>query len=244
VKNLPEVWFLSCTTFFPPETRVLPLPFLAHRGDSGACSLGTSTTYRDSEAIATALGRVLTSGTLSFWLTETGHGGHVNLSCGNCKAIRSFSGQPPTCDECGWKFHPHIAGPPGAKVAPNLAKVAFAILIVVGLVLFLSNWKFSETRVVTVSMRSSEWIVGEFKTCSSVLADTFTFLDCGGGDSGDAQHNLSVTFPGSWEPWAWEQNPPQNTTKLKLFLWNCQRLQGSDGITSLDCKQADIPASQ
>jgi len=28
----------------------------------------------------------------------------MNLSCGNCKAIRSFSGQPPTCDECGWVY--------------------------------------------------------------------------------------------------------------------------------------------
>jgi uncharacterized protein (DUF983 family) len=26
----------------------------------------------------------------------------VNLSCGNCKAIRSFSGDPPKCDVCGW----------------------------------------------------------------------------------------------------------------------------------------------
>jgi hypothetical protein len=26
----------------------------------------------------------------------------MNLSCGNCKAIRSFSGQPPACNECGW----------------------------------------------------------------------------------------------------------------------------------------------
>jgi hypothetical protein len=28
----------------------------------------------------------------------------MNLSCGNCKAIRSFSGQPPTCDECRWVY--------------------------------------------------------------------------------------------------------------------------------------------
>lgn len=26
----------------------------------------------------------------------------MNLSCGNCKAIRSFSGEPPKCDACGW----------------------------------------------------------------------------------------------------------------------------------------------
>jgi hypothetical protein len=26
----------------------------------------------------------------------------VNLSCGNCKSIQSFSGNPPKCDVCGW----------------------------------------------------------------------------------------------------------------------------------------------
>jgi hypothetical protein len=26
----------------------------------------------------------------------------VNLSCGNCRAIRPFSGEPPKCDVCGW----------------------------------------------------------------------------------------------------------------------------------------------
>jgi hypothetical protein len=28
----------------------------------------------------------------------------LNLSCGNCKAIRSFSGTPPTCETCGWVY--------------------------------------------------------------------------------------------------------------------------------------------
>jgi hypothetical protein len=26
----------------------------------------------------------------------------VNLSCGKCRAIRPFSGEPPKCDICGW----------------------------------------------------------------------------------------------------------------------------------------------
>jgi uncharacterized membrane protein YphA (DoxX/SURF4 family) len=30
----------------------------------------------------------------------------MNLSCGRCKAIRPFSGQPPACDECGWVYNP------------------------------------------------------------------------------------------------------------------------------------------
>jgi hypothetical protein len=34
----------------------------------------------------------------------------MNLSCGNCNAIRSFSGQPPACDECGWVYTPKGRG--------------------------------------------------------------------------------------------------------------------------------------
>src|SRR5260370_22072377 len=30
----------------------------------------------------------------------------VNLSCGQCKCIRPFSGTPPTCDVCGWVCTP------------------------------------------------------------------------------------------------------------------------------------------
>jgi hypothetical protein len=30
------------------------------------------------------------------------HSPVVNLSCGNCKTIQSFSGDPPKCDVCGW----------------------------------------------------------------------------------------------------------------------------------------------
>ena len=30
----------------------------------------------------------------------------MNLSCGNCKAIRSFSGEQPACDVCGWLYTP------------------------------------------------------------------------------------------------------------------------------------------
>ena len=34
----------------------------------------------------------------------------MNLSCGNCKAIRSFSGNPPKCDVCGW-----VSGSPPSR---------------------------------------------------------------------------------------------------------------------------------
>lgn len=30
----------------------------------------------------------------------------LNLSCGRCGAIRSFSGTPPTCETCGWVYAP------------------------------------------------------------------------------------------------------------------------------------------
>jgi hypothetical protein len=35
----------------------------------------------------------------------------VNLSCGNCKTIRSFSGQPLKCDVCGWELSQAKATP-------------------------------------------------------------------------------------------------------------------------------------
>ena len=28
----------------------------------------------------------------------------MNLSCGNCKTIQNFSGDPPKCDVCGWVY--------------------------------------------------------------------------------------------------------------------------------------------
>jgi hypothetical protein len=30
------------------------------------------------------------------------HSPVVNLYCGNCKSVQSFSGDPPKCDVCGW----------------------------------------------------------------------------------------------------------------------------------------------
>jgi hypothetical protein len=39
---------------------------------------------------------------------EKGH--PLNLSCGHCKTICSFSGQPPACDECGWVYIPKGRG--------------------------------------------------------------------------------------------------------------------------------------
>jgi hypothetical protein len=41
----------------------------------------------------------------------------MNLSCGRCKAIRAFSGQPLKCDVCGWEL---------IKSTPDSASDAFA----------------------------------------------------------------------------------------------------------------------
>lgn len=40
-----------------------------------------------------------------------GHARSVNLSCANCKTIRSFSGQPLKCDVCGWELSQAKASP-------------------------------------------------------------------------------------------------------------------------------------
>jgi hypothetical protein len=111
------------------------------------------------------------------------------------------------------------------------------VVLVLGLAVgwpTIGPWLFPETKVVTVSMRSSTWIVGEYRTCTSAALNSpdTTLLDCGGGDADEAQHNLSVTFHGQIDT---------QTAKL----WNCQRIQDSGGITSLDCKddQASTPRS-
>jgi hypothetical protein len=42
----------------------------------------------------------------------------VNLSCGKCNAIRSFSGNPPACDVCSWVYKPAsepASSPPAAS---------------------------------------------------------------------------------------------------------------------------------
>ena len=44
---------------------------------------------------------------------------HMNLSCGKCKSIRSFSGQPPTCDECGWVCRSVPQATPQQQPAPD-----------------------------------------------------------------------------------------------------------------------------
>lgn len=122
------------------------------------------------------------------------------------------------------------------KVAQGLVKVAFFLLLALGLAVVFGPYLvnlFPVTKVVTVSMRSSEWIVGEYRTCSSIAnpSGEITLLDCGGGDSDEAQHSLGVTFRG-------QTDTPNRPCGLGpcVIVWNCQRIQESDGVTSVECR--------
>ncbi len=49
----------------------------------------------------------------------------MNLSCGNCKTIQSFSGDPPKCDVCGWICYPGESPDTGATTARPLTSTVF-----------------------------------------------------------------------------------------------------------------------
>jgi hypothetical protein len=62
----------------------------------------------------------------------------MNLSCGNCKTIRSFSGQPLACDKCGWVCVPGTTQSttttkPSNKLVSVGAIVGFVLLAAVAL---------------------------------------------------------------------------------------------------------------
>lgn len=42
----------------------------------------------------------------------------MQLSCGNCKAIQSFSGDPLKCDVCGWVYQPLSSSVPPKEHSP------------------------------------------------------------------------------------------------------------------------------
>jgi len=61
----------------------------------------------------------------------------VNLSCGKCNAIRSFSGNPPACDVCGWVYKPasESAGAPSRQTKKDFSLsgligwIVFAVIV-------------------------------------------------------------------------------------------------------------------
>src|SRR5438552_5554129 len=48
----------------------------------------------------------------------------VHLSCGQCRKIQPFSGEPPRCEICGWQVGPLFKEKPfdGGQVAPNFQR--------------------------------------------------------------------------------------------------------------------------
>lgn len=77
----------------------------------------------------------------------------VNLSCGNCKAIRPFSGQPPTCDVCGWVCTPATQQTKGQNVRAGYQKkvakesressvaTIFLVVLILALIAYWGNIK-------------------------------------------------------------------------------------------------------
>ena len=115
----------------------------------------------------------------------------LNLSCGKCKAIRSFSGMPPTCDVCGWVCSTTTAFSPASDLPKsqteskstaspmpfwNIPEINRLRKFVGGAFLLWlaalcadyyvhsSGW-YPRQREVAVFFNPHEWIDGEIKTC-------------------------------------------------------------------------------
>jgi hypothetical protein len=79
-------------------------------------------------------------------------------------------------------------------------------------------------RVVTVSLKSSSWIVGEYKACHSIDQQNLTRLSC---DDTTETHDLKVTFWGT-----------DDTNAQHESTWNCQRtVEPLSRKESLNCKR-------
>ena len=93
----------------------------------------------------------------------------MNLSCGNCKAIRSFSGWPPVCDKCGWVYRePSKIG--NTDRQGKFLKVALWLVVPLAGLGIWANLKdsgFIGHDEMTV-VNSLNWQVGEYKACQTV----------------------------------------------------------------------------
>lgn len=189
-------------------------------------------------------------GCQQFTLINTGSA--TNLSCGNCKTIRPFSGQPLKCDVCGWQVSEGKWQVAQGKIVPkkndsNAAGGIIALVIVAAIGLYAwHGWADTETRVLPVSMHANSWIAGEYRTCVSLgkgpddvdrefshdIADML-LLDCTGDDTSES-HDLQVKFT---KPIFTDDG------EKKQRMWNCQRQQSGSG-TSLDCQLKKIDNDQ
>jgi hypothetical protein len=162
----------------------------------------------------------------------------MNLSCGNCKTIRSFSGQPLKCDVCGWQVSQGKWQVAEGTIVPKKKNDTpwISTLVIIGAIVFFVGhyWLDSDTRVVPVHMSADHWIVGEFRKCVSLgtkddangdfrsNVSDIAYLDC---DDTTESHDLQVKFTNS-----------SSSGEKKARRWNCQRQQLGEGVTSLDCK--------
>jgi hypothetical protein len=98
----------------------------------------------------------------------------MNLSCGKCRAIRSFSGWPPVCDECGWVYR-EPAKKSQTKNGKTDRKDNFlkgvlglsAVLGAFGFWYMMKDSGFIPHDELTI-VGSSKWQVGEYKVCQTV----------------------------------------------------------------------------
>jgi rubredoxin len=66
----------------------------------------------------------------------------VNLSCGNCKTIRWFTGEPPKCDVCGWVYNASERKQPvSSNTKSSDTASGFGCLVALGAVALLI-WSF------------------------------------------------------------------------------------------------------
>jgi hypothetical protein len=132
------------------------------------------------------------------------HSPVVNLSCGNCKAIQSFSGDPPKCDVCGWVSGAVVKKSGREKDSPIVSLIVSALLVL----FFLSNgpsmvWKYinriQHHDKLTKIYHHGSWSLGEYQDCNSVNSeheDTDPELTCGDLSSIDPGKTFMVRFSG------------------------------------------------
>ncbi len=81
----------------------------------------------------------------------------MHLSCGNCKALQSFSGDPPKCDVCGWVSETEPTATSAKRRASErtffarLGWLVFGVVVVLGATLWLRPEKERLAREYDVS---------------------------------------------------------------------------------------------
>ena len=151
--------------------------------------------------------------------------------------ISLFSGDPPTCQYCGWAYkgkkrsaYFEVLHKPRSfgRIGNWFIGLSFVLLILCPSALGLYDWAESagyvhHSRIIDVAMKTS-WIAGEYKTCYKPVpykmpsagpaltpAPVPDVLTC--DDAADV-HALNVKFYGDAD---------------SIPTWNCQRVEDSEG---------------